>query len=86
MARRSRIRVKVHRDGIVGAMTSDEALANIAARGEAVADACNTESSWGGYFTAARVDGIRARATVWSADNRNDEARDQRLVRNMDAS
>lgn len=29
--------------------------------------------------------GHRARAVVWSADNRNDEARDNRLIHNLDA-
>lgn len=80
-----RIRAKLNRRGIRSLLNSDEALALVASKGEAIAEACNSQSSWGGYFTAASADGVRARAKVWSADGRNDEARDQRLVRNLDA-
>lgn len=83
---KSRIKVKVNRAGVQALMKSDGALAKVKELGQATADACNSESSWGGYFTSASVDGDRARATVWSADNRNDEARDQRLVRNLGGS
>ncbi len=69
-------------DEILG---GSEALEMVRSKGEAIAEACNSDSSWGGYFSAATTDGDRARARVWSADNRNDEARDQRLVRNLDA-
>lgn len=82
---RSRIRVKVRRAGVRELMTSEAALELIKGKAEAVAEACNSQSSWGGYFSAASADASRARAKVWSADRRNDEARDQRLVRNLDA-
>lgn len=53
-------------------------------RAEAIADACNEESAWGGYeFDDASGEWPRAR--VWSADSRADEARDNRLIRNLDA-
>ena len=49
----------------------------------AIADACNSDSSWGGYDSALGDDG---KARVWSADGRDDEARDQRLIRHLDAA
>lgn len=52
-------------------------------RAEAIAQACNDDSTWGGYH--AVVDEDRQSARVYSADGRNDEARDQRLLRNLDA-
>ena len=52
-------------------------------RAAAIAEACNRDSSWGGYHSAPSSDGQAAQ--VWSADARNDEARDQRLIRNLDA-
>jgi len=51
-------------------------------RAQAIADACNADSTWGGYHAAAGSDGKSAQ--VWSADARNDEARDQRLIRFLD--
>lgn len=51
-------------------------------RAQAIADACNNNSSWGGYIAAAGADGKTAQ--VWSADGRDDEARDQRLIRFLD--
>lgn len=82
---RSKIRVKINRAGIKALMRSDGALAAVAVKGEAIAAACNEQSSWGGYYSAAAVGPDRARARVWSADNRNDEARDNRLMKNLDA-
>lgn len=83
---RSRIKVKVSLLGVRALMQSEGAQKAVTELAEATADACNSESSWGGYFHAATTDDTRARAKVWSADNRNDEARDQRLVRNLGGS
>lgn len=80
-----KVKLKIHREAIRDILQSDEALEVVRAKGEAIADACNDQSSWGGYFTHAGIDGTRARARVWSADGRGDEARDNRLVRNLDA-
>lgn len=102
-----RIRVKIKRSGIQELMTSEGATELVTSKAAAIAQACNSQSTWGGYFssggngldgTSVGKDGrrrgaggrfvgggLRARAKVWSADRRNDEARDQRLVRNLDA-
>lgn len=56
----------------------------LAERARAIEAACNADSSWGGYHSAVDASGMSAR--VWSADRRNDEARDQRLLRNLDAA
>jgi hypothetical protein len=64
---------------------SPEALALVEAKVEAIAKACNEESSWGGYASAASIDDDRVRGRVWSYDNRVDEARDQRMIKNLDA-
>lgn len=53
-------------------------------RAQAIADACNADSTWGGYHADVGRDGKSAQ--VWSADARNDEARDQRLLRFLDAA
>lgn len=53
-------------------------------RARAIADACNAESSWGGYESDVSHDGRTAQ--VWSADGpHNDESRSQRLLKNVDA-
>lgn len=58
----------------------------VEAKVKAIEEACNSASSWGGYHSAAGIrPGGTAAGTVWSADNRNDEGRDNRLVKNLDA-
>lgn len=64
---------------------SPQALALVAAKVKAIEDACNRESSWGGYASAASIDDDRVRGRVWSYDNRVDEARDNRMIKNLDA-
>lgn len=62
----------------------EASLPMIEAKAAEVAERCNAESSWGGYFHHSSIrPGGRAAGTVWSADNRNDEARDNRMVRNL---
>lgn len=67
--------------------TEEKVLADLRARAERIKDACNAQSSWGGYYSAATVAGGRARARVWSIGPkaREDNARNQRLIRNLDA-
>lgn len=55
-------------------------------RAAAIASACNGESSWGGYESDAEVTSIGAIAVVWSIGEHDDEARQQRLVRNLGAA
>lgn len=79
MARR--VRIDWNQQGFRDLMR-DPAL--VEGRGERIADACNADSSWGGYYSAVSVSDIRARARVWSIGG-NGEARKQRLIRNLDA-
>lgn len=81
----SRSKVKVLRANYHEIMAGPGAKAMIERKAEAITDACNRESSWGGYLHDDASSAIRARQHIWSADARNDEARDQRLVRNLDA-
>lgn len=55
---------------------------DLADRASRIAAACNGSSSWGGYRSAPGSNGQFAR--VWSADARDDESRDQRLLRFLD--
>jgi hypothetical protein len=60
----------------------------IADRTKAVEDACNAESSWGGYASATSDDGTRVRGRVWSyarQDGKGKTERAQRMIRNLDA-
>lgn len=80
MARR-KVRIDWNREGFRDLMR-DPSL--VEGRGERVADACNAESSWGGYYHATTVSDVRARSRVWSIGG-NGETRQQRLIRNLDA-
>lgn len=84
MAAKPRVRVVVDKSAVEQLTNGDEAKSDVERRAEAIADACNGESEWGGYYSAA-IDGNEAGANVWSSDNRNDDARDQRMIRNMSA-
>lgn len=57
----------------------------ISQRVAAIAEACNAESTWGGYKSAAEVTDIGAMGVVWSIGDHDDEARRNRLVRNLGA-
>jgi hypothetical protein len=103
----AKVRLKWNNGAFAEIRTCDAALALVDAKAKAITEACNAESSWGGYASSATnglegttVDkngrrrgaggrfvsrGLRARATVWSFDNRVDEARDNRMIRNLDA-
>lgn len=81
-------RVKINGDAISKLMAGPKAEDMIAARTEAVEEACARESSWGGYASAVSNDGTRARGRVWSyarQDGRGRTERAQRLIRNLDA-
>ena len=51
----------------------------------AIAEACNADSSWGGYDSAAEVTAIGAMGVVWSIGDHDDEHRRNRLVMNLGA-
>ncbi|MFT4081186.1 MAG: hypothetical protein QM638_01240 [Nocardioides sp.] len=66
-------------------LSSEEVQDDLNRRGQAIADACNADSSWGGYESGP-VDGAEvASVNVWSIGENDDEARRQRLIRFMDA-
>lgn len=64
----------------------DAASRLVAERAKAIADACNADSSWGGYESEVETgaDGT-AVARVWAIDESSNESRNQRLLRNLDA-
>lgn len=51
----------------------------------AIAEACNADSSWGGYDSDAEVTEQGAMGIVWSIGENDDEARENRMVRNLGA-
>ena len=81
-------KVKVNRDEFRRLRTSPAALALVASRAEAIAAACNAASSWGGYEARSSAAGNRARAQVWTIEREAvvDNARNQRLIRNIGAT
>lgn len=79
----ARIRIEVDASAIEDILTSQKAYDVVAAEAERIADACNAQSEWGGYHASDGSGPSRARARVHSADNRNDEFRDQRMLRNL---
>lgn len=83
---RSKVKLKWHGGkGLAELVTSPELLPLVKEKVDAIAAACNEESSWGGYSSAASIDGDRVRGRVWSYDDRDDEARDNRMLRHLDA-
>lgn len=79
------VRVKISRAALRELMQT-EAL--VAGRTKAIEDACNGQSSWGGYASSVNTDGTRARGTVWSyarQDGKGTTERANRMVRNLDA-
>ena len=87
----ARVRVKINRDAIRELMASEPMQNIVTEKAEAVADACNAQSSWGGYAFAPQKEGaddVRARARVWSyarQDRRGQTERVKRMIRNLDA-
>lgn len=82
MARRVRIVFKP--GAIERILHAPKVVDDIRRRTDAVAAACNADSSWGGYHADTDVVGGRAHGTVWNGDGRNDEPRDQRMLRKLD--
>lgn len=81
----AKVRLKFNREAFVEIDRSEKALGIIQEKVDAIRDACNEQSSWGGYASSAAIHPDRVRGTVWVADDRVDETRDQRLLRNLDA-
>ena len=77
------VRIKWNLGGFDALRTSSGVVAMVEAEAKRIADACNATSVWGGYHYEMANTAKRARARVWSSDRRNDEARDNRLIRAM---
>ena len=82
-----RAKIKFQRGAIRKMLTSPEARADIQRRAEAVAQACNSQSSWGGYEASQQPGRNRARSIVWTIEGEAvaDNARNNRIVRNLGA-
>lgn len=80
-------RLKFNRGAIRALMNTPEVAAELEARAAAVAAAANAESSWGGYHSALSTGGVRPHAHVWNVKRgaADDEARNNRMIRNLDA-
>ena len=72
----------------IGKLLAEPAVrADLERRARAVADAANASSSWGGYFSGPASGGERPRARVWNIKSgaSDDESRNNRLIRALDA-
>ena len=80
------IRVEINGRGIRNILSSADVADDLARRAEDIAQACNDESEWGGYFWAVSTDGNRARARVWNIKRgySDDDTRDNRMIRSLD--
>lgn len=82
----SRVRVKVNQDAIRQIEQSPEADRLIRRHAEAIASACNAESSWGGYVVEDDSEEERpARAVVIDTAVPSSDGRRDRMIRNLDA-
>lgn len=80
-------KLKFNNRAIAKLMEDPQVVADLEKRAAAVRDACNSQSTWGGYYSAVSTEGNRPRARVWSVGPKADEdnARNQRLIRNLQA-
>ena len=80
-------RMTVNRAAYRRIMTSPMLLADVRRRTKAVADACNAESSWGGYYWQSRMTPTRVVGTVWSIGRSDRPGGDRalRMVRKIDS-
>ena len=81
----ARTRIVLNERNIDALPTLPTAVADLTRRVAAVADACNRQSSWGGYAYEVEVFDEPV-GRVWSFDEAADESRAQRLIRNLDAA
>ena len=80
-------KIKFNRGAIRSLMNEAAVAADLESRAKRVAEAANSESSWGGYFSALSTGGIRPHAKVWNVKKgaSDDEARNNRMIRALDA-
>jgi hypothetical protein len=79
------VRVVTNKRNIDKLDTLPTTIADVTGRVQAIENACNSQSSWGGYRSEVEVYDDGPHGRVWSIDEASDEARAQRLVRNLDA-
>lgn len=67
-------------------MSNARVAEDIRRRTQAVVDACNSESSWGGYNSEVDTDGDRPVGRVWSIGKSDRPGGDRafRLIKNLD--
>lgn len=78
-------RLKINRAALDALTSGPQSLALALGSAKAIADACNAESSWGGYEFDGEVGPDGAEARVFSIGENDDDARRDRMVRNLDA-
>jgi hypothetical protein len=81
----SNVKVVVHEGAVHELLTSTAVQRDLERRGAAIAAACNADSAWGGYDSGPVPGDPTAKVNVWSIGENDDEARRNRLVRNLDA-
>lgn len=81
----SSVRVVMNPEGVKKVLNDPRIQKALEERAAAIAKACNAESSWGGYESGPVEEKDTARANVWTIGDHDDEARQQRLVKNLDA-
>lgn len=83
----AKARLKFNAGAIRRLMEDPAVAADVASRAAAVADAANAGSSWGGYEYEVSTAGARPRARVWNVKSgaADDESRNNRLIRSLDA-
>jgi hypothetical protein len=82
----AKTRIVLNRRNIDKLPTTPAVVADTARRTRSVEEACNAQSSWGGYASEVDVYADGPVGRVWSIDEAADEARAQRLLRNLDAA
>ena len=82
----ARTRIVLNDRNIDSLPTQPKMVADVTRRTAAVADECNRQSSWGGYAYEVETSDDGPVGRVWSFDEAADEARAQRLLRNLDAA
>lgn len=65
---------------------SSKVVEDIRARTTAVEQACSAQSGWGGYASSVSTVGNRPHGRVYSIGRHDDEARHNRMIRNLDAA
>jgi hypothetical protein len=79
------VRVVTNKRNIDKLDTLPTTIADVTGRVQAIENACNAQSTWGGYASEVEVFDDGPHGRVWTIDEFTNEARAQRLIRNLDA-